>query len=90
MDVPPIRALDARGEIRPVQEVAIEEIQAAALAILDMQFSLSREDLIVAIARALGYKSTKSQVSARIGLAFEGLEQVSAVENVGGRVKRNA
>jgi very-short-patch-repair endonuclease len=89
MEKPPVRSLDATGKARPIQEVAIEEIQEAALAILEAQFSLGRDDLIVAVARELGYGRTGGVVSSRIGVALDTLEQSDAVVNVGGQVKRS-
>src|SRR5262252_923131 len=46
-----VRGADVEGWVRPIREVAPEEIALAAETILDEAFSLHRDDLVVATAR---------------------------------------
>jgi very-short-patch-repair endonuclease len=83
---PPVRAADADGNVRPIDEVAPEEIAAAATAVLRAAFSINRGDLVVAVARELGYDRTGANVAAVIGDVVGGLLGSGAFAEVGGQV----
>lgn len=86
MTAPSVRALDERGNARPIREVAPEELDACLIAFLEVAFSMNRSDLITAIAREFGYNRTGDQVAAVIGDAVDRLVKDGALINLGGQM----
>jgi very-short-patch-repair endonuclease len=59
--------------LRPIEEVAIEELMLAAETIVKKELGIKRESLIKTTARALGYDRTGAKVERRISEAIERL-----------------
>jgi hypothetical protein len=89
MSQPPVRSADDLGKVRPIREVAPEEIAAAVHAFLLLVFSINRDDLITAVARELGYDRKGSQVAIVIGDVLNNLVVDQALIDVGGQVRLN-
>lgn len=84
---PTVRGADSNGVTRPIDRVALEEIERAAVEVLRGQFALPREDLGVAVARELGYGRTGTRVGPRIGAALDGLVASGEIVTVGGQMR---
>ncbi|MCC6626894.1 MAG: DUF3320 domain-containing protein [Chloroflexi bacterium] len=87
LTTPVVRAADAAGVVRPIGEVASEEIAAGVTAYLTHAFALSRADLVTGVARELGYDRTGAHVAAAIEAALDQLLAGGTVRDVGGQVR---
>lgn len=88
LTTPVMRAADAAGVVRPIGEVAPEEIAAGVTAYLTHAFALSRADLVTGVAREFGYDRTGAHVAAAIEAALDQLLAGGTVRDVGGQVRR--
>jgi very-short-patch-repair endonuclease len=87
MTEPPVRALNSNGKARPIHEVAPEEIEAAIRTVLCLAFSIGREHLRVAVARALGYERTGGKVSQAIDDVISALIERQSVTDIDGQLR---
>ena len=87
METPPIRSVALDGSIRPIHEVAPEEIGEAVLSILRSAFSIGRNELVTEAARLLGYDRTGARVGRAIDLAISDLIDREVVLDVGGQIR---
>jgi very-short-patch-repair endonuclease len=83
---PQVRSADSDGVVRPIREVAPEEIGVAVVRILHIAFSISRADLVVSVARAFGYDRTGSHVEGGIQDAIDTLLTNGVIREVGGQI----
>ncbi|MGB2822659.1 MAG: DUF3320 domain-containing protein, partial [Phycisphaerae bacterium] len=68
MTQPPVRRRDeADDDIRNIDLICAEEIARAARLLLEAQFGMGRDDLIVQAARLLGFQHTGARIQERIG-----------------------
>jgi len=84
---PPIRAADAEGNVRPIREVAPEELASAIVSLLKTAFAMSRYDLTSTVAREMGYERTGAHVAAAIGGAIDTLVVGEIVLDIGGQLR---
>jgi very-short-patch-repair endonuclease len=87
MDLPPVRAANFAGDIRKIHEVPPEEIAACTAAFLDATFSIGLEDLVVAVARELGYERTGTLVAEAIRGVIDQLLADGTLTELGGQVR---
>jgi very-short-patch-repair endonuclease len=82
MTAPPVREDGGRviGEMPP------EELAAGIIALLDAAFSLPRDELITAAARAFGYDRTGNHVGAGFARALDALLANGTLTEVGGQI----
>jgi very-short-patch-repair endonuclease len=86
-EVPVVRSVDERGNVRRVQEIAPEEIEQAVLAVLKTAFAMARENLAVSVARGLGYERTGIMINAAIAAAIESLLAARRIVLVGDQIR---
>jgi hypothetical protein len=74
------------GDARPIEEVAIEELAAAAEWVLKHEYGLPRESLVRETARVMGYDRTGDNVKGRIESAMDWLLAEGKIAVYGGQV----
>ncbi|MGN6697521.1 MAG: DUF3320 domain-containing protein, partial [Thermomicrobiales bacterium] len=74
---------------RAIGEMPPEELAAGIVALLDAAFSLPRDELITAAARAFGYDRTGNHVGAGFARALDALLAVGTLTEVGGQICLN-
>jgi len=77
----------ARKEDRPVSLIPLPELATLAKRLLENGFSIDREDLVVEMARVLGYARTGQTIQKHFRKAIKYLESLGRVQVVGGRVE---
>ncbi len=85
LSVQPRRPMQ-NGDARPIEEVAIEELAAAAEWVLRHEYGLPRESLVRETARVMGYDRTGDNVRGRIETAIDWLLAEGKVAVYGGQV----
>jgi hypothetical protein len=76
-------------EPRPVEEVAIEELAAAAQWLLKKEYGMPRENLIRSTARLMGYLRTGENVHERFNQAIDWLVKNKIASDDGNQVTLN-
>jgi very-short-patch-repair endonuclease len=72
---------------RPIDKVPADEIAAAARAVLTRAFAMSRDDLVVAVARELGYQRTGGRIKIAVGRVADGMLHDGELVESGGHVR---
>ena len=85
-DQVPVRRPGVDQKLRPIQEVALEELGRAALFVVEESFSLPLEDLVTETSRLLGYERTGIHVSNRVLDSINLLIQQRRLVDTGGMV----
>ncbi len=81
------RGADQNGVFRGIEDVPSQEIRAALKDILEMQVSLSREDLMKAAAKSFGCPRMGSTIESVVGYALDdGIERGIFQEAEGGKI----
>jgi very-short-patch-repair endonuclease len=88
MTTPTVRMSGSGEDARPIAEVCPEEIDEAVLQILRYDFALAHDDLIVGVARLLGYDRAARHVTARIGERIAALVQAGDLARNGDQISR--
>lgn len=70
--------------LRRPEALPPSEIQAAAVAVLEVNFGASREELITAIARLFGFASTSAQLRTTIERSVENAAHTGLIQEVNG------
>ena len=87
MQIPPVRARDSNGTVRPIERVAPWELEVAVRIYLAKSFSIGREDLVSGLAREMGYERTGPHISAAIDQTINRLIVDGQVTMSGGQVR---
>lgn len=87
MERPRVRGAAMDGFVRPINEIAPEEIGEAVLTVLRSAFSIGRSELVVEAARLLGYDRTGARVQTAIDATIGGLLTSDVLVDVGGQVR---
>lgn len=82
----PVRGKDSAGNVRKIEEVAPEEIGACIVGVLGYSFSLTRDDLIRAVARELGYLRTGAYVSNAIRSQMRVMLESGVLHDTGSQI----
>lgn len=82
----PVRGPAVDGTVRPIGEVPIEEIAAAAVLCTKSAFALPKEELILCIARMLGYQRNGPNVLERISRGIDSAVEARQLSSVGGQI----
>jgi very-short-patch-repair endonuclease len=72
---------------RPIDAVPAAEIVGAVRAVLETAFAMPLDDLVVAVARELGYRRTGRQIKATVGRVLAQQLAAGALVDVGGNVR---
>ena len=80
MTTAPVRRPSEGEALRPVVEIAPEEVQQAIMLALRAAFGMERDELVVASARLLGFRSTGATISASIELQIEKIIGAPAID----------
>jgi hypothetical protein len=75
------------GPARPIGKVAEAEIAAAVRAVLLRSFAMPHDDLLVAVARELGYQRTGGRIKVAVGRATERMIRGGVLVEAGGHVR---
>jgi hypothetical protein len=87
MVTPPVRGAAADGWVRPIAQVAPEEVAEAILKVLRTAFSIGRNQLTVEAARLLAYDRTRSRVGPAIDDAIGSLLERDVLLDTGGQIR---
>ena len=82
------RSRDVEGAPREAEFIAFEEIEAAAVLVLEREFRLGRGDLVSQVAKLLGFSRGGRKLKARIDLAIDRLEEREVLVEDDGGVRR--
>lgn len=77
----------AKEEDRPLSLIPLSELGTLAVHLLESGFSVSKEDLVVEMARALGYTRTGQAIQKRFRKTIKYLESLGKVQVTAGRVE---
>ncbi|MCW3062088.1 MAG: helicase related protein [Capsulimonas sp.] len=72
---------------RPIDEICLEEIGEAAIALLKIAYGMRRDELVIETARLLGYRNTGANIRDRIGDALSLLELDNRIHVVGTQIR---
>ncbi|WP_301002424.1 DUF4011 domain-containing protein [Capsulimonas corticalis] len=77
----------AQSAPRPIDEICLEEIGEAAVALLKIAYGMRRDELVIETARLLGYRNTGANIRDRIGDALSLLELDNRIHVVGTQIR---
>ncbi len=86
MQEPQVRIPAPGDEARPIELIAVEEIQQAAQVVLRRNFGMSKEDLIHETAKLLGHSRTGDIVHSRIKSGIDRLIRRGILHESSGRL----
>lgn len=89
-DVPVRDRSGAEGDTRDIAYVPLPEIKAAALRVAERAYGASRDELVAATARRLGYARAGSRIEAKLAAALDELEAESRLVREDGQLKSTA
>jgi len=87
MTSPPVRGYLPSGKVRPVGQIAPEELARAVTMVLTQSFAMSHADLIVAAARLLGYERAGSLVHTAIDTVIAAMLRSAVLHSAGDQVR---
>jgi hypothetical protein len=82
-----VRARSSDGFRRSIQQVPPEEIALAVVAFVRTCFSITKPDLVIGVARELGYDRTGPEVSAAIVDAVDRMIAERRIQNAAGHLR---
>jgi very-short-patch-repair endonuclease len=87
MQTPLVRAANEAGKVRPIHEVAPEELAAAIQVFVEHAFAINRDDLISGVARELGYDRTGSLISEALSKRVNAMIADGVLIENGGQIR---
>jgi len=86
MHEPPVRRPAHGDKARPIERIALEEIEQAAIIVIKRYFGMTIDDLIRETARLLGHDRTGNNVHSRIESAIDRLLKRGVIQTNQGRI----